>query len=911
MSENEISQTTNLDPQPDELLHEQWDWLRITLSSVGDAVITTDANGDVNFLNAMAQDMTGWTQAAAFGRPVEAVFKVLNEETRLAAENPATRALRDGVVIELANHTLVVAKDGTELPIDDSATPTLNAAGKVTGVAIIFRDVTQRKQLERQVQEAQEYTDNILATLRDPFLVLDKNLRVVTANHAFYENFQVAKGETQGRFVYDLGNRQWDIPRLRTLLEELLPENQAFQDFEVDHDFSTIGQKFMLLNARRIREPGNSSELILLAIEDVTDRKQQKKLVQDALAYADNIISTLREPFLVLDSDLRVVTANHSFYHNFHVTPEESQDRFIYDLGNRQWDIPRLRTLLEDVLPQNHAFQDFELEHDFPTIGQKTMLLNARRIRKPGDKSELILLAIEDVTDRRHSQLQKGVSETRFRRLFEAAKDGILILDFTSGRIVDANPFMSGLLGYSYEDFRNRELWEIGLFGDKSANERAVRTVQDVGYLRYEHLPLESNDGRRVEVEIVANAYDEGDHQVIQCNIRDITERSNMEKRLQTQAAELRDEHRRKDEFLAMLSHELRSPLAPIANAVQLLSLQEGSESRVQQQARNIIERQLGNLQHLVDDLLEVSRITSGRVQLRQDWATAKSIVNGAVETVRSFIEQKRHTLKVVLPDEPLWLHGDSARLEQVLANLLGNAAKYTEEGGQIWLTVSQDANKCVISVRDNGVGIADTLLPHVFDLFTQAERSLDRSQGGLGIGLALALRLTELHHGTIEAHSTPGEGSEFIVHLPLSAESSDDGRPAKKRPRTTTHPLRILVVDDTVDTAEAFSMLLTAYGHDVKTAFDGLAAVEIAAKFAPEAVVLDIGLPGLDGYEVAKRIRQQPAGDKVILIALTGYGQDSDRLKSDEAGFNHHLVKPANFNQLRTILATAAKANR
>lgn len=509
-----------------------------------------------------------------------------------------------------------------------------------------------------------------------------------------------------------------------------------------------------------------------------------------------------------------------------------------------------------------------------------------------------------DIHDMKVARADLQISEVRYRRLFEAAKDGILILDFINGRIVDANPFMSDLLGYSHEDFLGKELWEIGLFQDKAGNEAAVKTLQNTGYLRYEHLPLESTAGQTVEVEIVANAYREGDHQVIQCNIRDITERGRLEKLLQSQTTELANLHLRKDEFLAMLSHELRSPLAPIANAVQLLSLQQDSETRIQQQARNIIERQVGKLQHLVDDLLEVSRITSGRVQLRQEWVAVSGIAEGAVETVRPLMEQRHHELDIILPVEPIWLHADASRLDQVLVNLLTNAAKYTEEGGHVWLIVARESDECVIRVRDSGVGIAPTLLPQIFDLFTQAERSLDRSQGGLGIGLALVQRLTELHGGSVEAFSKPGEGSEFIVRLPLLSDDSPHSADIAIKADQASHALRVLVVDDNEDTVQGFAMLLKAYSHEVRTAQNGIAAVQLALEFKPQVAMLDIGLPELNGYEVAKQIRKQPGGTKIVLIALTGYGQESDREASTDAGFDYHLVKPAKFEQLLQILS-------
>ncbi len=280
-------------------------------------------------------------------------------------------------------------------------------------------------------------------------------------------------------------------------------------------------------------------------------------------------------------------------------------------------------------------------------------------------------------------------------------------------------------------------------------------------------------------------------------------------------------------------------------------------------------------------------------------------IAHGATETVRPLIQQRHHELFVTLPTDPIWLHADAARLEQVIVNLLTNAAKYTEEGGQIWLKIEREQDECVIRVRDSGVGITPSLLPRIFDLFTQAERSLDRSQGGLGIGLALVQRLTELHGGRVEVFSTPGEGSEFVVRLPLQPISAAlaENAPVKSNPKNQA--LRILVIDDNVDTVLGFSLLLKATGHDVRTAHDGLNIIQLTDEFHPDVIMLDIGLPGLNGYEVAKKIREQPAGKDIVLIALTGYGQDSDRQSSIDAGFDHHLVKPARFEQLVQILDT------
>ncbi len=497
-------------------------------------------------------------------------------------------------------------------------------------------------------------------------------------------------------------------------------------------------------------------------------------------------------------------------------------------------------------------------------------------------------------------------SETRYRRLFETAKDGVLILNTETGRITDANPYMSELLEYSHSHFLGKELWEIGLFMDKSANEAAVRELQLNGYIRYEHLPLETNRGLRVEVEVVANAYREGNHRVIQCNIRDITERSRLEKLMQEQSLALADLHRRKDEFLAMLGHELRNPLAPITNAVQLLRLQKNKDKR-QQQACTIIERQVGQLTRLVDDLLEVSRITTGKIHLQQERIALNGIVNRAVETTRPLLDQHRHELTVSPPnEEPIWLYADAARLEQVVVNLLNNAAKYTADGGHISLAVRQEGNEAVLLVRDTGVGIAPELLPRIFDLFTQAERSLDRSQGGLGIGLSLVQRLVEMHGGRVEVYSALGQGSEFVVRLPVMLTPATEPPPtSKESDEPTGSSLRVLVVDDNIDAAQSLALLLELSGHDVQTAFDGPTALKVALDYRPNVVLLDIGLPGIDGLEVAKRLRQLPDLGSVVLVAMTGYGQVTDKKRSQEVGFDHHLVKPANFGKVLQILAT------
>jgi signal transduction histidine kinase len=326
------------------------------------------------------------------------------------------------------------------------------------------------------------------------------------------------------------------------------------------------------------------------------------------------------------------------------------------------------------------------------------------------------------------------------------------------------------------------------LFSDIGANQSAFRELKERGYIRYENLPLKTKNGQTAEVEFVSNVYQVDHRQIIQCNIRDITERSRLERQTQEQAEALVELHLRKDEFLAMLSHELRNPLSAIFNALHVLRLQE-SENSIQEKAKIVLERQFGQLAHLIDDLLEVSRVITGRIQLHQERLEMRGIVERAIESARSLIDGRKHELSVSLPAEPIWLHGDPSRLEQVVVNLLNNAAKYTDEGGQLWLNVKQEGSEVVLRVRDTGVGIAPELLPRIFDLFTQADRTLDRSQGGLGIGLSLVEKLVELHGGAVAAHSAGlGQGSEFIVRLPALSPSVEPIPALKRRDSPDSH---------------------------------------------------------------------------------------------------------------------------
>jgi signal transduction histidine kinase len=384
----------------------------------------------------------------------------------------------------------------------------------------------------------------------------------------------------------------------------------------------------------------------------------------------------------------------------------------------------------------------------------------------------------------------------------------------------------------------------------------------------------------------------------------------------------LKEADRHKDEFLAMLAHELRNPLAPIYNAVQLMRRKPMPDPQVAW-SRDVIERQLAHLSRLVDDLLDVSRITRGKINLNKEPLAISNLIARAVETAHPLINDRAHDLSVDLPDETLQVLGDPTRLTQALGNVLGNAAKYTQRGGRIVIAAHRDGAEVSLSVSDTGEGIPADLLPDIFNLFTQLDRTSGHAQGGLGIGLALVRKLVEMHGGSVTAHSDGvGKGSRFVLRLPLHVEILNEivefpdenslpqttrtGRGQFTDPQDASESVkrRILLADDNSDALESLATLLQLGGHDVVTASNGALALECAEKHRPEVMLLDIGMPMLDGYEVARRVRVQPWGQKITLVALTGWGQDSDRRRSREAGFDSHLVKPLDMDKLTELLA-------
>jgi two-component system, chemotaxis family, CheB/CheR fusion protein len=701
---------------------------------------------------------------------------------------------------------------------------------------------------------------------------------------------------------------------LESVITEVIDSARATEREVQDKD-----GRWFSLRVRPYITPDNTADGAVLVLVDINDLKRSELATASAREYAENIIGTMREPLVVLDPHLRVKSVNRAFYRTFGVTAADTVGRFIYELGNGQWDIPRLRALLEEILPQNHTIEDYLVEWDFEQLGRRSMLVNARRMHSSEASQGRIVMAVEDVTERKTVEAAVRDSEERYRTLFDLGPVAVYSCN-AAGVIETFNHRAAELWGRapaigdpterfcgSFRMFRS----DGGLMprGECPMAEVVAGTLSQV---RDAEVVIEQPDGTLVTVIVNIRPLknQQGDITgAINC-FYDITERKQAEETL-------RDADRRKTEFLAMLAHELRNPLAPILVSIEILRRAKGlEESDVESRrdlsdrvdhALDVLQRQVGQMVRLVDDLLDAGRISRGKIDLRLERVELASVVYHVVDAARPISDRREQELTVTLPGAPVHVDADPTRLGQIIGNLLNNACKFTERGGHVWLTVEreEESGGVVISVRDTGIGIAADQLEHVFEMFTQVGTTLERSLTGLGIGLTLVKTLTEMHGGTVEVHSPGvGQGSEFVVRLPLAVETGTAARPASTRSVSTT-PLRILIVDDNHDSADMLATLLQFAGHETFTAHDGPAAVDMAEELDPDVILLDIGLPILNGYEAARRIRElRGRGRRPLLIALTGWGQDEDRRRSEQAGFDAHLVKPVDDAVLGRLLA-------
>jgi PAS domain S-box-containing protein len=517
---------------------------------------------------------------------------------------------------------------------------------------------------------------------------------------------------------------------------------------------------------------------------------------------------------------------------------------------------------------------------------------------------------VRDITDRKRAEAEVYETEERMRSVVDHVVDGIITID-DGGAIESFNPAAEQIFGYRRDEVLRQNVRMLMPEPYHGEHDGYIANYQRTGQPKIIGIGREvlgrRRDGTTFPMELAVSEFHSGSRQFFTGIVRDITERKKLEDQLRQRLEELAEADRQKNEFLAMLGHELRNPLGPMRNALYIMK-RAGPDARTAEEAHGLIERQLQHLVRLVDDLLDISRIIRGRIELHRERIDLSAVVRRAVETAQPVIDAHGHVLEVSLPAEPVYVVGDLIRLAQVVSNLLGNAAKYSAKHGRIRVAMVRENGEAAVRVEDEGEGIAPELLPRIFELFVQGEHTLARSQGGLGIGLTLVRRLVEMHGGTVAAESRGrGQGSRFTIRLPaLRAETVPESSPREMRRTQAGASRRVLVVDDNVDAADSISAVLRLFGHHVQCVYDGPSALAAAGEFRPDIVVLDIGLPGMDGYEVARRLRSSKETRTVPIVAVTGYGQDDDRLRSLESGCNEHLAKPVDPEVLQRLVLAA-----
>jgi PAS domain S-box-containing protein len=829
-------------------------------------------------------------------------------------------------------------------------------------------DITERQQTEQALLESQRFLRATFDGLSGHIVVLDESCTILAINEG-WRRFAIENQSTVAAVGVGVNyfqhcrhalSQDVEIPAYAAGIKDVIAGRKML--FEMEYPcHSPTERRWYVMRVTRFHDTGPIR--VVIVHDDCTDRKLAEEESLESEKRYRNLFNSMDEGFCIVDMlfdehdkpvDYRFLEINPAFekqsgLHNavgkriLEIIPDLEKDS-IEAYGKVAVSGESIR-MVSEARGLARWFDIYAFKFGGPESSRVALLFSDITARKQAEQTLSQLNAkLEQHVQVRTAQLSQ--SNVDLKALI-AAKE--LLRESEERLLTVAENLTEGLVIASIEgDFIHWNRASLNMHGFASMEESMGRLANfnklvEIKTLAGADLPYDQWPmSRALRGELVRNCElrirrtDTGIERVLSYSgtsvrdsaskqsafliVSDVTERKRAELELLelNESLELRvlertktlvDVDRRKDEFLAMLSHELRNPLAALANATELLSLQK-NEAPLQVQARSIIERQVGQLKNLVDDLLELSRITTGRVRLRKERIAVTGFVEMALDTVQPLIAKRRHELTVSLPPQLILLHADAARLEQVLVNLLTNAAKYTEDGGHLWLSVEQEDAAMVLRVRDTGIGIDPELLPHIFELFTQADRAIDRSQGGLGIGLCLVQRLVEMHGGSVEAHSVLGQGSEFVVRLPLMPAGlplTPPTPPLIELARAPGTACRVLVVDDNVDATKSLAMLLKMSGHEVQVAYHGPGALETALAMRPDVVLLDIGLPGMTGYEVAQWIRQQPTLKNTVLVALTGYGREADRQLAFDAGFDHHLVKPSDFHEVEKILASVA----
>ena len=866
---------------------------RTILESITDGFFSLDKDWRFDYVNPEAERIIGCLPGALAGKVLWEAFPGVV-----------------GTVFELTYRRVARERrpeSFTSWYPDHGAWYDVRAFPSATGVSVFFHDVTAAKETEAALRASEDRRRLALDSAELGAWNIDPAQHVLTTDERFCTIFAGSPaplGYAQAVAALHADDRAAVSAAIAAAIRPVDPAPYAIE-YRVVHPTGAVRWVFAKGRANFTGD-GVDRRLVSLdgTVADITDRKLADQRLQISESRFRTLFDSIDEGFCVIEMmfDADGTAQDYRFL--------EANPAFVRHTGLHDAVGKTMRDLAPDMDP---VF--FETYGRVVTGGEPIRFISeskalqrwfdvyAFRLGEAAERKVAVLFT--DVTARRLAEDRLRDAEEQFRNLADNIAQFAWTAD-ASGSIYWYNRRWYDYTGTTLEAMQGWG-WQAVHHPDHVARvvERFSRFLAS-GEPWEDTFPLRAKDGSYrwflSRAQPIRNA--EGELLRWFGTNTDITEQRDTAEQLRGVAAELSEADRRKDEFLATLAHELRNPLAPISSSLEIFRLAKDNEA-MRERARLVMERQVRQLTRLVDDLLDVSRISSDKLELRLQRTSLSAVVNSAVEASRSVLDGSGLRWSAALPAEPIDLNADLTRLAQVFMNLLNNAAKFTDRGGSVALTAEREQGEVVVIVKDTGIGIPADQLTRIFDMFSQVSSSLERSQGGLGIGLSLVRRLVELHGGRVEARSDgPGRGSELIVRLPVMPAAVEPATAVVEAAMTGAHRLRILVVDDNHDAAVSLSALLDLMGHETRVVHDGLAAVDTAAAWRPDVVLLDIGLPGLNGYEAARRIREHADGGRIVLCALTGWGQDSDRLKSRDAGFDHHLVKPADPAALERLFA-------
>ena len=757
--------------------------------------------------------------------------------------------------------------------------------------------------------EMNDRSDCISYAVREQLLVLDAGLCVKAASKSFYTAFKVGPDQTVGNKLSDMGNGQWNIPALLTLLSELPKMDGAFDDFEVEHDFPTLGPRVMQLSARRLSDDDSRSGMILLSIRDATDQKRIEAEVGELLTRFRTTLASIGDAVIVTDPESHITFMNSTAEKLTGWSQLDGLQRHLTDVFNivneqssRSVENPVAKAIRDGAIVglANHTVLIARDGTEWPIDDSAAPILDA------AGNIVGVVLVFHDISNRRTVEHELEISEIRYRRLFETAHDGILILDAGTAKVLEVNRFLVDLLGYPRDHFMGKELWEIGVFKDAESSKSAMATLQKVGRIRYEDLPLEHKDGRQIPVEFVSNVYREGRRGVIQCNIRNITQRKHVEQELAkaTEAAEAAN--RSKSEFLANMSHEIRTPMSAILGfAARLLDNKQDETGRVE--CVSIIQRNALHLLELINEILDLSKIEALQMKVERIDCDIPEMISDITSLMRPRAVEKGLAFGIAFDGPiPRLIQTDPMRLRQIMVNLLGNAVKFTKTGKIDMRIRDERAGSGSIMLRidviDSGIGMTPDVLARLFQPFTQGDESITRKYGGTGLGLTISRRLAKLLNGDISVTSEIGIGTTFSVKIdggPSAGVEMLQGLNEATLPLhkndAAQHDIvlsgRILLVEDGRDNQRLLRMQLEDAGAIVSSAEDGQIAVAKAMNQPFDLILMDMQMPVMDGYAATAELRRR--GLKTPIIALTAYAMAEDRAKCLASGCDDYLTKP------------------